>query len=56
MSAYQIVPSFYSMRKNKEKYVTEREVIKSMHTQALFLLFSYSRNITIYFHFSPIRV
>lgn len=49
MSAYQIVSSFYLMKKNKEKYATEREVIKPMHTQALFLLFSYSRHNTMNF-------
>lgn len=53
MLAYRIVSSFYLMKKNKEKYVSEREVIKSMRIQALFLLI----NITLCnFHFSPIRV
>ena len=53
MLAYRIVSSFYLMKKNKEKYVSEREVIKSMRIQALFLLFSYNKHNT---HFSPIRV
>ena len=33
--------------KNKEKYVSEREVIKSMRIQALFLLFSYNKHNTM---------
>ena len=40
MLAYRIVSSFYFDEKNKEKYVSEREVIKSMRIQALFLLFA----------------
>lgn len=42
-----IVSSFYFDEKNKEKYVSEREVIKSMRIQALFLLFSYNKHNTM---------
>lgn len=49
MLAYRIVSSFYLMKKNKEKYVSEREVIKSMRIQALFLLFSYNKHNTMQF-------
>ena len=56
MLAYRIVSSFYLMKKNKEKYVSEREVIKSMRIQAFFYYF-HIINITLCnFHFSPIRV
>ena len=47
MLAYRIVSSFYFDEKNKEKYVSEREVIKSMLIQALFLLFSYNKHNTM---------
>lgn len=47
MLAYRIVSSFYFDEKNKEKYVSEREVIKSMRIQALFLLFSYNKHNTM---------
>lgn len=40
MLAYRIVSSFYFDEKNKEKYVSEREVIKSMRiTSLVFIIF-----------------
>lgn len=39
MLAYRIVSSFYFDEKNKEKYVSEREV--------MFLLFSYNKHNTM---------